>query len=48
MHDLKVKACSLNDEVEKTRKVIIIDSAKNRINGDLRMLRLKQNLKNII
>jgi aminoglycoside phosphotransferase len=34
MHDLKVKACSLNDEVEKTIKAILIDSAIHRIDSD--------------
>jgi hypothetical protein len=42
MHNFKVKTCSLDDEGEKTRKSLLINAAKNRIDGDLRLLRLKQ------
>jgi hypothetical protein len=41
MQNLKIKACSLNDEVEKSRKAILIDAAINRLDSDLRILRLK-------
>ena len=34
LHNLKVKACYRNDEVEKTRKSALMDSAINRIDGD--------------
>ena len=42
MHKLKVKACSLEDRIEKTRKSELIDAAINRLDEDLRVLRLKQ------
>ena len=42
MHNLKVKACALVDPVEKRRKSVLIDAAINRLDGDLRILRLKQ------
>jgi hypothetical protein len=45
MHNLKVIACSLDDEVEKTRKSILIDATINRLKGDLGILRLKQSSK---
>jgi hypothetical protein len=38
MRDLKIKACSIT----KNRKSVQIDAAVNRLNGDLRTLRLKQ------
>ncbi len=34
MHFLKVKAYSLDDKVEKTRKSNLINATINRINGD--------------
>ena len=42
MHKLKVNACSLEDQIEKTRKSELIDAAISRLDGDLRVLRLKQ------
>jgi hypothetical protein len=42
MYNLKFKACSLDDEVEKTRKSTLIDATITRLCGNLRILRLKQ------
>ena len=42
MHTLKVKACALMDIPEKIRKSSLIDKAISRLDGDLRILRLKQ------
>jgi hypothetical protein len=42
MHNLKIKACSLDDEVERIRKSRMTDAATNRIDGDLRFVKLKQ------
>ena len=42
LHNLKVKACSLDDEVEKTRMANLIDAATNKIDEDLGIVRLKQ------
>ena len=42
MHNLKVTAYSLDEPEETTRKSMLIDAAINRIDGDLKILRLKQ------
>jgi hypothetical protein len=42
---LEVRVSSLSDEVEKTRKANLIEDAINRIDSDLKILRLKQSLK---
>jgi hypothetical protein len=42
MHNLKVEACGLVDIDEKTRKSVLVDAAIKRLDGDLRILRLKQ------
>jgi hypothetical protein len=42
MHNLKAKACSLDDKVEKRRKSRLIDASISRLGGDLRILRLNQ------
>jgi hypothetical protein len=44
MYNFKVEACELVDPVEKTRKSVLIDSAINRQDDVLRMLRLKHKL----
>jgi hypothetical protein len=41
LHNLKVKACSLDDEIKKTKKSTL-DTAINRLDEDLRILRLKK------
>jgi aminoglycoside phosphotransferase len=40
MHNLKVKACSLDDDVEKTGKSLLINTATNRLDEDLQILSL--------
>jgi hypothetical protein len=44
MHNLKMKVCALIDTSEKTRKSSLIDAAIGRLDGDLRVLRLKQSV----
>jgi hypothetical protein len=39
---LKIKAFALIDPVEKTSKSVLIDATINRLDGDLRIVRLKQ------